>query len=70
MNKLNLIAIAFLPFFLSMCSSNAEIGVRGVWSIDTIYYRNDDVRACLLSNIVIFHDEYLELPTTANYVMG
>lgn len=27
-----------------------------MWVIDTVYYKDVDVKACLLSNIIIFHE--------------
>jgi hypothetical protein len=40
--------------------------VDGLWSIDTIYYKQYDIRGCLLSNVISFDGDNCNLATTGD----
>ncbi len=43
--------------FFSSCSNEVEKTIQGSWSIDTIYYKNYDVRSCMYVNIIDFNKD-------------
>lgn len=50
------------------CENSLKSTVVGWWSIDTVYYRNYEIRSCLLVNSVSFNkDGSVSLPIPQNY---
>lgn len=66
-HKVSLFIIAFSFCFVS-CSNKVNHTLNGWWSIDVIYYKGYDIRVCLLSNSIVFHEKNnaVELPVTQN----
>ena len=67
-SKIVLILSMFIISF--SCSSKANLGVRGIWSIDTLYYEGHDSRHCLYVNTIYFKKEEVDLPITGNRCDG
>jgi hypothetical protein len=63
-----MLATAF--FLLIGCGNEVDQVLRGTWSIDTIYYKEKDIRNCVLTNVIEFEETFCELPTTENYCNG
>ena len=63
--RINLIILLAV---LSSCSSNkTETVISGVWTIDTISYKNQDIIQCLGLNVLTFKkDNNCELPVVEN----
>lgn len=64
MNKI--VILTFLAVFLVSCRNESEYLIKGKWSIDTISYRENEVRGCFLSNIIEFKNEEVDLPIAEN----
>lgn len=53
---------------LSSCGNKIDKTINGNWSIDTIYYKNYDVRSCFYSSLIRFEDERIvKLPISENH---
>ncbi len=60
----------FISFIILLTSCNKYIDntISGSWSIDTIYYKSNNMLYCLDINVLDFFADYkCELPTTENY---
>src|SRR5690349_10531453 len=65
MKKLSVIVILF--FTLSSCQEKIEEVLEGDWSIDTLYYKGEDITVCMPVNIISFYKERkCDLPSTSN----
>jgi hypothetical protein len=57
MKKYNLILISFCLFsFVTVNSCKVEVDktIEGWWTMDTIYYKNQDIKHCLIGNSLQF----------------
>jgi len=64
----NIVQVFFLIFLLSSCTKQkVENVVEGWWSIDTIYYKNQNIKTCLGNNALLFKfNDKSELPYAKN----
>jgi hypothetical protein len=69
-NNVLKVFIILIVLGLAGCRNRAEEALRGPWSIDTLYYRQLDIRNCVLINVINFNEGDCELPTTENYCEG
>src|ERR1035437_171606 len=68
---MKLIYLIFSFITLSACSTQKSEDIIvdtiiGTWSIDTIYYKNVDIRSCINLNVMYFSKEGGNLPITEN----
>lgn len=63
--KKGIILIVYLAalFGFSSCENNLDNAVEGFWSIDTLYYKDYDVLDCMLSNLISFKNDEVDLPS-------
>jgi hypothetical protein len=61
--------VLVLTFFIS-CKGKVERTIEGLWSIDTIVYKQYEIRNCILSNVINFNEDFCELPITENFCEG
>ena len=65
--KMKLIYLLLSVIFLSACNDQKiEDVIIGDWTIDTIYYKNVDIRLCINLNVINFSKEGGDLPITEN----
>jgi hypothetical protein len=57
--------IVCLLFFQS-CQDRVEKVITGWWTIDTIYYRNFDIKPCLSLNVITFGETESVFPYSQN----
>lgn len=57
-------------FFFSSCKSKVDKTVEGSWSIDTIIYKQYEIRNCLSVNIISFEQMFCNLPITRERCEG
>ncbi len=62
-------SLLLLASFFS-CRSKVEEALNGQWSIDTIIYRQYEIRNCLSVNIISFNRDICDLPITRNRCEG
>lgn len=67
--RLFLIWILILVTF-ACCKSKVERTLEGLWSIDTIIYKQYEIRNCILGNVIKFEHPSCDLPTTESYCEG
>lgn len=67
-----LISIAFIIWIsiLSSCRSKIDYTITGWWTIDSIIFKGNDIRYCLLSNSIDFNQSDCKLPITENFCNG
>lgn len=54
----NLVVIGMLICsMVASCKDKVKTTVAGWWSIDTLYYRNYEIRTCLLGNWLVFNED-------------
>jgi hypothetical protein len=64
-NTLGILVLISLALF-SCSKAKINNAIDGIWSMDTIYYRNHDVKLCLSSNIIEFDSRNSQFPVTMN----
>lgn len=64
-----ILAILFIGLTLNSCKDRKiENAIDGLWSIDTIYFKNYNIRTCLANNVLYFKlGGQSELPIARNY---
>lgn len=64
-----LFLILTVGIFLTSCrDTTVKQVVAGVWSIDTIYYKNYNIKHCMLANLIFFKfDKQSSFPYAENY---
>lgn len=67
MKKIIFVLLAGGMLLCSSCNNKVATNIIGWWSIDSIFYMNNDIKSCLLNNGLFFHDGDVILPTTENY---
>ncbi len=60
--------IVILGFItLTSCENKLESVMKGMWSIDTLYFKNNDVKSCFYSNVINIKDDgEIVLPELGN----
>lgn len=63
--RLLVTALSICVMLLFSCNEvdDLSVGIRGSWSIDTIYYNGQEIRYCLDLNTINFIEEGAILPT-------
>ncbi len=73
LNLKNIFPKIFLLIVLasaSSCGNDVTNTINGMWSIDSLVYKGVDIRNCLLSNLIVFHDKSINLPVTEDRCAG
>ncbi len=60
-----IISVSFLS-----CKNKVEETLVGLWSIDTIVYKEYEIRNCLSNNIISFNNDLCDLPISRNRCEG
>ena len=55
-------------FLFSSCSTEVENTIQGWWTIDNVYYKNEDVLTSLSSNSIFFKEENCQFPSLNNNI--